>query len=190
MKFEVNTIQNAPEEAAEVLDKVKQSYGFVPNLMGVLANSPETAEAYLTVSSLFEATSLTATERQIVLLSASVANACSYCVAAHTVIAEMQNVPKEVVEAIRAGNQIADPKLEALRAYAAEATSSRGNVSPDTASRFFAAGYDGKNAIEVILGITQKTLSNYVNHIAETPLDKAFASAEWGAEDNEAAAAG
>ncbi len=31
----------------------------------------------------------------------------------------------------------------------------------------------------MIAGIAQKILSNYTNHIAETPLDEAFAKYEW-----------
>jgi hypothetical protein len=33
--------------------------------------------------------------------------------------------------------------------------------------------------LEVLVGVTQKTLSNYANHLAETPLDDAFAKAAW-----------
>jgi hypothetical protein len=33
--------------------------------------------------------------------------------------------------------------------------------------------------LEVILGVAMKTISNYSNHIAETPLDEAFAGAAW-----------
>jgi len=31
----------------------------------------------------------------------------------------------------------------------------------------------------VILGLAQKTISNYTNHIAETPLDEPFQSLAW-----------
>ena len=46
---------------------------------------------------------------------------------------------------------------------------------------FIGAGFSREQVIEVILGITQKTLSNYVNHLADTPLDDAFAPREWAA---------
>ena len=32
---------------------------------------------------------------------------------------------------------------------------------------------------EVVLGIGMKTLSNYTNHTADTPLDQAFGRAAW-----------
>jgi hypothetical protein len=33
--------------------------------------------------------------------------------------------------------------------------------------------------LDVILGVGVKTLSNYTNHIAHTPLDPAWADQEW-----------
>jgi len=55
----------------------------------------------------------------------------------------------------------------------------RGWLSENDKDIFFAAGYTKAQLLEVILGISYKTLSNYVNHIAETPLDDAFASGAW-----------
>ena len=42
---------------------------------------------------------------------------------------------------------------------------------------FLAAGYGQQQILEVVLGVGLKTLSNYTNHIAETPLDEAFTKA-------------
>jgi hypothetical protein len=33
--------------------------------------------------------------------------------------------------------------------------------------------------LDVVLGVGMKILSNYTNHIAETPLDAAFAKVAW-----------
>jgi alkylhydroperoxidase family enzyme len=52
-------------------------------------------------------------------------------------------------------------------------------LSEDDKDAFFAAGYTQAQLFEVILGISYKTLSNYVNHIADAPLDNAFASGAW-----------
>ncbi len=179
MSIEVRTIETAPEGSKETLNQVKSAFGFVPNLMGVFSNSPETLKAYLSVSELFEATSFSPTEQQIVLLTASYENTCDYCVAAHTVISGMQKISDDVVNAIRNGEKLEDEKLEALRQFTAEVTRKRGKPSQESKDRFHGAGYTAQNGLEVILGVTQKTLSNYVNHIAKTPLDDNFASAKW-----------
>lgn len=168
-------------QARELLTQVRKKFGFVPNLLGNMANAPSLLKAYLSVSSLFDETSLSPTERQVVLLAASIQNKCAYCVAAHTTIASMQKVPKDAVEAIRTRRQIADPKLQALRQFTEEIVETRGWPSDATRNHFLQAGYTEAQALEVILGIGMKTLSNYTNHLAGTPLDEQFAPAAWAA---------
>lgn len=173
--------KTAPEVAREVLAQVRKKFGFVPNLLGNMANAPALLKAYLTVSSLFDETSLTSTERQVVLLAASAKNNCAYCVAAHTAIAGMQKVPKDVVDAIRNRRPITDAKLEALRRFAEEIVETRGWPTEATRKRFLDAGYSETQALEVLLGIGMKTFSNYTNHLAGTELDNHFAPATWAA---------
>lgn len=172
--------QNAPEAAREALGQAKMKYGFIPNLLGNMGNAPALLKAYLSVGALFDQTSLSPTERQVVLLTVSAQNGCRYCVAAHTAIAGMQQVPQDVVKAIRDGEQIADPKLEALRNYTREVVDQRGWPSAAATERFEAAGYTGAQALEVVLGVGMKILSNYTNHIARTPLDAQFVPTAWG----------
>ena len=144
-----------------------------------MAHAPATLEAYMTLSGLFDKTSLSPTERQVVLLAISAENQCTYCVAAHSVIAQMQNVDADVVEAIRKGDPIPDDKLEALRRFAVEVVTTRGWPSDEARQAFHDAGYSEAHVLEVILGVGMKTLSNYTNHAADTPLDDAFSDAAW-----------
>ena len=95
--FEVHTKETAPTESAQHLASAEKAYGFIPNLLGVMAESPATLGAYLSMGLQFEQSSFSVIERQIIML---------------------------------------------------------------TTSRF-------------------KTLSNYVNHVAGTPLDDVFATQAW-----------
>jgi uncharacterized peroxidase-related enzyme len=179
MNYKVHTIESAPAAAKEILTGAKKGLGFVPNLFAVMAEAPALLKAYTALSGIFDETSLSATERQIVLLTASYENDCGYCVAAHSVISGMQKVPADVVQAIRAGQPIADKKLEGLRRFAATVVKSRGWPSDADTAAFLSAGYGSQQVLEVVLGVGMKTLSNYANHIAKIPLDQAFASAAW-----------
>ena len=53
----------------------------------------------------------------------------------------------------------------------------RGWVSDAEVTRFLDAGWTRANVLEVVLGVGLKTISNYVNHIAGTPVDAAFQAA-------------
>lgn len=176
LNFTVHSVDHAPIESQDLLRGVQAAYGFVPNLASVMAESAPLLDAYLKVSHLFNQTSLTEQERQIVLLAASRENTCHYCVAAHCTIAKMSGMPDEPVEAIRIDQAIADPRLQALREFTRSVVVTRGYPTPEVVQRFHAAGYTARNALEVILGIGQKTLSNYTNHLAHTPIDVAFAA--------------
>ncbi len=178
-QFNVHSKETAPPESAELLATAEKAFGFVPNLLGVMAESPATIKAYLTIGKIFDESSFSATERQVVILAASRFNECDYCVAAHSVIANMQKVPAGVVEAIRSDQAIDDKKLEALRTFTTAVVEKRGWVSDDDIVAFQAAGFSKAQILEVIVGLSFKTLSNYVNHIAETPLDDAFSAQAW-----------
>lgn len=118
-------------------------------------------------------------ERQLVILTVSRFNECGYFMAAHTVIASMHDVPQDVVDAIRDDRPIADERLEALRRFSALTPEKRGWVTDTDIMAFTSAGFDHAQVMEVVLAISLKTISNYVNHIAKTPLDAAFSSQAW-----------
>ncbi len=177
--FNVHTKETAQIESAELLGNAEKAFGFIPNLLGVFAESPAALKAYLTIGQIFDESSFSPTERQLVILTASRFNECRYCVAAHSVVAGMQKVPADVIEAIRKDQPIAVSKLEALRTFTTAVLEQRGWVREDDTAAFLAAGYSKAQILEVILGISFKTLSNYVNHVADTPLDHAFAPKAW-----------
>jgi len=179
MSYPVHTVETAPEAAKEFLAGATKTYGFLPNLFGVMASAPPLVKTYGAVGQLFNETSFSPTERQVVLLSVSAENECGYCVAAHSVIASMQGVRSEVIEALRQGAPLPDRKLEALRQFTTAVVVKRGHPSRDDIAAFLNVGYTEANILEVVLGVGLKTISNYTNHIAATPLDPAFASAKW-----------
>lgn len=174
MTLEVLDKNNAPEAARPLLEKAEKNYGFVPNILGVMANAPALLEGYMTISQIFEKTSFSAAEKQIVLLAVSGENGCDYCMAAHSSIAKMQNVDEAVLDAIASGDKLPDDKLDALYRFTRTMVDKRGRPSDDDLKAFFDAGYTEANVQEVILGIGMKTMSNYNNHIAETPVDDQF----------------
>ena len=177
--FDIHTKETAQAESTELLATAEMAYGFIPNLLGVFSESPATLKAYLTIGQIFDESSFSPTERQLVILTTSRLNECHYCIAAHSTVAEMQKIPADVVEAIRNDQPIGDSKLEALRTFTTAVVEKRGWVTENDTAAFLAAGYSKAQILEVILGISFKTLSNYANHIADTPLDDAFAPKAW-----------
>lgn len=189
-QYRVHTAETAPEKSKPILDQVKQKYGFTPNLIGVLAEAPAAAKGYAVVAEAFEASSLSPVEQQVVLLSVSFENACHYCMAAHSTVAGMVGMPEDVLEALRNGRKIErDPKLETLRATTRKLVEKRGWLEDSEVQAFLDAGYTQGQLLEVLVGVAQKTISNYTNHLAQTPVDDQFAGQKWEAKEHKQHAA-
>lgn len=179
MKFEVHTLQSAPEQSRPLLEGAKKKFGFIPNLQAVFATSPAAIEAYGAIAKALENAALDPVEQQVVFLTVSAKNGCEYCVAAHSMLATMASMPDQALQALRKGDAIEDPKLRALSDFTAAVREHQGWV-PDAALEAFAkAGYNERHVLDVITILAMKTLSNYTNHIADTPLDDAFADHAW-----------
>ncbi|MDF1699901.1 MAG: carboxymuconolactone decarboxylase family protein [Planctomycetota bacterium] len=177
--FQLHTLESAPESAKPILAGAEQALGFVPNLYATMADAPALLEGYTTLAKVFDKSALSATERQIVLLAVSFENDCDYCMAAHTAISGMQKVPGDVVAALRDGMPLADAKLEALRAFTRGLVQARGFAQAGDVQALLDAGYTRSTVLEVILGVGLKTMSNFTNHVAKTPLDDAFEPVKW-----------
>ena len=177
--FQIHTKDTAPADSLPFLEAAEKKFGFIPNLIGELAESPATVEAYLTLGGIYGKSSFTPAEQQVVLLTANYENECHYCMAAHSAGAKMAKLSDVAIDALRAGTPIPDTKLEALRVFARKVVTQRGWVDPSDVTAFLNAGYSKANVLEVVTGVALKTISNYVNHIAETPLDDKFAALKW-----------
>ncbi len=178
-EFKIHDTGSAPEDAKPLLETSKANLGMIPNLHGVMAESPQVLEAYQRLHGLFADTRFTATERNVVWLTINVRHRCHYCVPAHTAIAKGDGVDEAVIEALRDGRALDDPKLEALRVFTLQVVDARGAVSDGEVEAFLDAGFSKRQVLEVVLGVAQKVMSNYINHIADTPVDEAFAKFDW-----------
>ncbi|WP_022697661.1 carboxymuconolactone decarboxylase family protein [Euryhalocaulis caribicus] len=178
-RFKTHTPETAPEGARDLLKAQKDKLGFVPNLYGNLAESPAALKAYLQMTEIFAGSSLSTAERHVVWLAAAAENECHYCVAAHTGMAKSGRVDDAVIEAIREGDPIADDRLETLRVFTETVIRERGWAPEEEVAAFIEAGFTRENVLEVVLGVAHKTLSNYVNHITGTALDKKFGQFSW-----------
>lgn len=178
-EFATHTVETAPEGSKPILEAVTVKFKFLPNLIGNMAESPAAVEAYTTLSGIFAKADLSATEQQIIMMTINRLNNCTYCMAAHTTISKMSGVADDVIEALRNNTAIADSKLEALRQFTITMHDSRGWPQDAQVQAFLAAGYTKQTMLEVVLGISYKTLSNYTNHLAATQPDAAFSADLW-----------
>lgn len=180
MKTTVHTLETAPEAAKPLLENSLKAFGRVPSLHGVMAESPALLKNYQTLhSDAINATGFTPEERTVVWMTINVYHACHYCVPAHTGIAKMEKIDDAIITALRDETPLPDPQLEALRNFTLAVTETRGRPDAEQIARFEAAGYSERAALDIVLILAQKVISNYVNSLFDTPTDAAFEKFLW-----------
>ncbi|MDO4998516.1 MAG: carboxymuconolactone decarboxylase family protein [Neisseria sp.] len=173
-RLTVHTVETAPEAAKPRVEAAFKNNGFLPNLIGVLANSPEALAFYQEVGKLNGNTTLTAGEREVVQIIAAKRNACGFCVAGHTKLATLKKLLSEnAIAASRAVNpaDFDDAKLAALANFTIAVMENKGAVADSELEAFFAAGYTQQQSVEVVLGVALATLCNYTNNLAKTDIN-------------------
>lgn len=172
-RLTVHSVESAPEAAKVRVETALKNNGFLPNLIGVLANAPAALAMYQEVGALNATTSLTAGEREVVQITAAVLNECGFCKAGHTALSTKKNLlDPQAIEALRNTQALADPKLNRLALFTQAVMANKGNVGDAELQAFFDVGYNEQQALEVVLGVALATLCNYANNLARTEINE------------------
>ena len=164
-------------KSKELFDAVQKKLGFIPNLIKVFGNSPATLQTYLSLGELTASGNFSNKFREQLALVIAEENSCNYCLSAHTAIGKMNGLTDEQTEQNRQG--LADSaKVQAGLQFAQSVTKNKGQVSNEELATAKAAGFNDGDILEIVLNVVSNTLTNYVNHIAETEVD--FPSVEAG----------
>ena len=177
--FTIYNKRTANSEAGKLLSAVGDNVGFVPNIFGTIAESTPGLQGFVELNNQLSKSTFGVTEREIIQTAVSVENQCTYCVAGHTAFAHRQNVPAEIIEAVRNNQPINNSRLEALNQFTRALVLSKGMIPSKVLEDFLAADYTHAQVIEVILGICVKTFSNLTNNTIGVPLDDEFSPYEW-----------
>jgi alkylhydroperoxidase family enzyme len=174
MTFTMHTQESAPFASKALLDDSLKSFGMVPNLHAIMAEAPNVLKAYKLLHNLFQDTSFNNEELTVIWQTINVENACLYCVPAHTGIAKMMGIDDAITDALRQRTQLPSKKLQTLHETTLAIVRDRGQPDQTVIDNFYQAGYENRQLLEIVLGVSQKVMSNYINHLADTPVDKAF----------------
>lgn len=180
MPTSATNISAIPQPSSQpVLDSIAERIGFVPALFATLAEQPGVVEAFVGLDAAFTNTSLTPIERQTILLAASVENCGRYCVAGHTLFGRSIGMQEQAINAIRSAGTVEDARLAALETFVRQMIQARGHATPEQVALIIQAGFSREQIMEVVMGITLKTFSNYVDSALQLRLDEQFAAAAW-----------
>ncbi|MFI3256425.1 MAG: carboxymuconolactone decarboxylase family protein [Psittacicella sp.] len=179
MEFIRHNLETAPKESLEILERSKKAMGIIPGLYSVMAESPEILKAYTELHQLFMNSAFDKDELTVVWQTINIEHNCTYCVPAHTAIAYSMGVSEELVNALREEKPLPNKKLEMLRTTTLRVVRQRGFLTDEEISEFYSVGYTTRNLLDIVLGLSQKVISNYVNHLSRAKADSIFEKFEW-----------
>jgi uncharacterized peroxidase-related enzyme len=163
-------VTQATGDTAKALAAVKAKLGSVPNMFATLAHSPGALHFYLQGADGLGKGSFTARQRELIALAVADANACGYCLAAHTAIGGLVGLKADEMTAAQEGRS-GNPRDAALVALARRIVATRGNLEAGDLSAARAAGLTDADILETIAVVALNVFTNYVNHIAGTEVD-------------------
>ncbi|NYH16266.1 carboxymuconolactone decarboxylase family protein [Paraburkholderia bryophila] len=177
--FQVHTLDSAPEQSRPVLQQLQQTFGFIPNIAGAMAESPVLIGAFINLFQKVHSGTFSEAQIQTLLLTNAVTNACSWAVAFHTALALNEGLTPADVEAIRAGRAPADRQHAALSTLAKTAIEKRGHLGDQDVSAFLEAGFRRDQVLELLAVTAASTITNYVGSITQPPLETQFQVHAW-----------
>lgn len=170
-RIAIPTVESAPAAAGPLLAAVKNKLGTVPNLMKLLANSPQALEGYLSLSGALGKGRLDAGIQERIALAVAEYNGCEYCLAAHAYLGKhVAKLSDAEIEAARGGAS-ADARAAAAAAFALDVARNRGRIDDTALAAVRAAGFGDDAILEIVLHVALNVLTNYVNNVAATDLD-------------------
>ncbi|MEH1169620.1 carboxymuconolactone decarboxylase family protein [Micromonospora sp. CPCC 205539] len=173
--FTAHTAETAPAAARPTVEAVSRRFGFLPAPVALMADSPELLAGFLTANAGFDQTALEPIEREVVAFAVATTNGCPITVALHTGTLTRLDASTELSNALRAGTELPEVRLEALRQFTLAVLDHRGAVPDEALEAFLAAGYQPRHALDVVLGVGTYTISTFANRLTRAPLDPPLA---------------
>lgn len=165
------TIDSAPAASRPLLEAVKKQLGVVPNLFRMVANSPAALEGYVALLAALGKGVLPAATQERIALAVAEANACGYCLAAHTYLGRnVAKLDETEIAANRKGTS-SDSQAAAAVRFASRVLAQHGHVADEDLRAVRAAGYTDAQIVEIVQHVALNTWTNYINEVAGTEID-------------------
>jgi uncharacterized peroxidase-related enzyme len=172
MSTRLNAIDpvNATGKTKELLDAVQTKIKIVPNMIRTMANSTEVLQGYLAFSDALSHGVLSRKVQQLIAITVAEADACQYCLSAHTTIGKALGLTDKDVQGAQYGKST-DPKTDAALKFARIIVAKRGAVSDSEVKDLKTAGYNDSEVAEIIANVSLSIFTNYFNVISKTEVD-------------------
>lgn len=164
-------IQSTPKESHAILEGIHKQLGSVPNIYRLIALSPAALKGFTDQANALAKGTLSPKIREGISLAIGQLNDCHYCLSAHSFIStQLIKTEQAEVDANRKAESH-DPKTKAALEFAVKVAENKGRVTEKELAKVREAGFNDAEIIEIIQNVTLNIWTNYLNNVAETPID-------------------
>jgi uncharacterized peroxidase-related enzyme len=122
-RYPVPKLDDLPADIREMMLKVQEKAGFIPNVFLTLAHRPDEFRAFFAYHDalmLREASGLSKAEREMIVVATSGVNHCQYCVIAHGAILRIYAKNPQISDQVAVDHRKADvtPRQKAMLDFA------------------------------------------------------------------------
>lgn len=158
------------ELAAETLAALApvRAEGAIPAVYREFAASEPALRAYLGMEAAVREGSLAPREIEAVKLLVSVRLGCAFCSTVHAAKGRRAGLDGDAQAAIRAGERLGEPRLDALLGLARTLLERPGPLSDDDIDAAREAGLDDANLVDLTLAMATIFFTNVTNHVNDT----------------------
>jgi alkylhydroperoxidase family enzyme len=173
-RIPAHTVEDAPAAARPLLTEMIQfsPTGRLLNMHAQMAHAPAVLEAYVSIR---RATARHGTldqqVRTALMLAAAAADGSSYAAAIVSTLALRSGWRPDQVQALLAGQDLGQDKLDALTGVASEAAANSGRVRDDTWDNAVGRGWADEQLAEAFAYLGLTVFTSYFLNYAATELD-------------------
>lgn len=169
-RLPIQSVESATGSNKDIFAALQKALGMVPNMAKVMANSPAVLQSWTQFNGAMGAARLTAQVREQIALLTAEANACTYCLSAHSALGKLVGLNQAQIDAAR-HNQAADPKTAAALRFARSVIDHRGGVGESDLRAVRAAGFGDAEIAEIVAAVALNFFTNFFNRAFEVEVD-------------------
>lgn len=167
--YPVQSVTTTSEPTKQLLADIAETFGSIPSVLGVMANSSLALQSYQRLSVLFSLSDFTPLEVHGIHLTIIREEGSTDLCAEHTSLVNgWFGIPASVTDAICAGDPTGKNKLDVLLETTRQLVQEKGALSNDTRQRFIAAGYNENQLIDLLVPIAMKTMTSYLERLNQS----------------------
>jgi uncharacterized peroxidase-related enzyme len=160
----------ATPKEQEALAAIQTAWGGVPQLARVIARSTPFTRAKLAFDDALSKGRFTPPLAEQIAIAVANENRCRYCLAAHTAAGRALGLDERSLSDARLG-AAADPKITAALSFVQTVVRERGHIGDAQLDAVRSAGWTDPDIVELLGHAINNTLTNYLHHLSDVPVD-------------------